>query len=322
MSVVAGIDCGTNSIRLLVADYKNGRLHDRERLMKIVRLGQGVDETGQFHPEALARTFSATEEYAQICDKHQVESVRFIATSASRDASNREEFFAGIKARLGVEPEVISGHEEASLSFAGAVSGLPEGLPEPIMVVDIGGGSTEFVMGSNGKVDAAISTNMGSVRLRERFAVEGSEIIDEACAREMIAGLLSEAGQVVDFSSVGTLVGVAGTVTTVTARSLGLTQYEPEKIDGAEFTPSEIYKATEWLRHAPVADKAAEGYMPAGRADVIGAGALIWEEIVRHLEAIKPQGRPLERVITSEHDILDGVTLGVAKALEKGGLNA
>lgn len=322
MSVVAGIDCGTNSIRLLVADYQDGRLHDRERLMRIVRLGQGVDKTGKFHPDALTRTFTAAEEYAQICDMHRVESLRFIATSASRDASNRQEFFEGIRQRLGVVPEVISGDEEASLSFAGAVSGVSADLPSPLMVVDIGGGSTEFVVGLGGQVSAALSTDMGSVRLRERFAIAGSDSIDEAGARQMISELMDRADSVVDFASVGTLIGVAGTVTTVTARALGLTEYRPDLIDGAALTPAQIYEATEWMRFAPVAEKAAEGYMPQGRADVIGAGALIWEEIVRRLEAVKPQGKTLETVLTSEHDILDGVTLGVGKALEARATNA
>lgn len=311
MTVVAGIDCGTNSIRLLIADYEGGQMRELVRQMRIVRLGQGVDKTGKFHPEALERTFQAVEEYAELCREHQVEALRFIATSASRDASNREEFYAGVEQRLGVVPQVISGDEEASLSFAGAISSLAK-VEKPVLVVDIGGGSTEFILGDK-DILAQISTNMGSVRVTERFG--DGEDLDEDAATKFINQLLDQAEDVVDFSKVRTLVGVAGTVTTITARALGLSQYEPEKIDGSELTVAEVFEACRWMVEAPQALKAAQGYMPAGRADVIGGGALIWREIIKRVQS-RAGSQTIQTVLTCEHDILDGITAGVGEEIE------
>ena len=235
MALVAGIDCGTNSIRLIIARRENPSepLTVLSREMRIVRLGEGIDKTGQFAPAALERTFTATEEYAQIIAKYGVDKIRFVATSASRDANNREEFFTGIKQRLGVIPEVVSGDEEATLSFSGATSSFKD-EDEPVLLVDIGGGSTEFVLGQRGQVIDTISTNMGSVRIFERYlapviaeAKRGDGSLDPrqtpGMAKALIKAtsaideLIDEADKKLGLDRARTLIGVAGTVTTITA---------------------------------------------------------------------------------------------------------
>lgn len=312
MTRVAAIDCGTNSIRLLIADRSAGALTDVVRRMEIVRLGQGVDRTGRLDPAALARTLAATADYAAQCREHGVQAVRFVATSATRDAQNREEFFAGVRDALGVEVEVITGSEEAGLSFAGAVSILGSADPAPNLVVDIGGGSTELVLGDH-EVERAVSLDIGSVRMTERHIRSDPPNEDEvAAARADIGAALDRAAGELDLARVRTLVGVAGSVTTLTALALGLDAYRPERINAARLSLDQVRTAAQALLTMPRADRAALGFMHPGRVDVIGAGALIWAEVVdRVAQAVADGGGHLGQVVTSEHDILDGIALSV-----------
>ena len=330
MALVAGIDCGTNSIRLIIADRQaSGEpLNVRTREMRIVRLGEGIDKTGQFAPAALERCFAAVDEYAQIISKYGADKIRFVATSASRDAGNRDEFFSGIQERLGVTPEVISGEEEATLSFSGATSSFRD-EDEPVLVVDIGGGSTEFVLGQRGQVIDAISTNMGSVRIFERYlapvvadAKSGDGSLDPrqtpGIAKALIKAanaidqLIDEADKKLGLDRARTLIGVAGTVTTITAHALGLNDYEPEKIHGSRITPAQMLRSCNWMMNQPVSARAALGYMPTGRADVIGAGALVWSRIIERINGeIEADGSGLKEILTSETDILDGIALSL-----------
>ena len=312
MTRVAAIDCGTNSIRLLIADRSAGALTDVVRRMEIVRLGQGVDRTGRLDPEALARTLAATADYAAQCREHGVQAVRFVATSATRDAQNREEFFAGVRDALGVEVEVITGAQEAALSFAGAVSILGSADPAPNLVVDIGGGSTELVLGDR-QVERAVSLDIGSVRMTERHIRSDPPNEDEvAAARADIGAALDRAAGELDLARVRTLVGVAGSVTTLTALALGLDAYRPERINAARLSLDQVRTAAQALLTMPRTERAALGFMHPGRVDVIGAGALIWAEVVdRVAQAVADGGGHLGQVITSEHDILDGIALSV-----------
>ena len=217
---VAAIDCGTNSIRLLIADVDNGKLTDVVRTMVIVRLGEGVDQTGQFSQAALQRTFAATDTYAELIAQHKPTRVRFVATSASRDVSNRNEFVSGIKARLGIEPDVISGDEEAALSFLGATADLINEVnppTAPFLVVDIGGGSTEFVLGAT-KPTAAISTNVGCVRMTERHLISDPPTAAQIASATLdIDAAIDSAYQAVPVAQAQSLIGLAGSVTTVAA---------------------------------------------------------------------------------------------------------
>lgn len=312
MTRVAAIDCGTNSIRLLIADRSAGALTDVVRRMEIVRLGQGVDRTGRLDPEALARTLAATADYAAQCREHGVQAVRFVATSATRDAQNREEFFAGVRDALGVEVEVITGAQEAALSFAGAVSILGSADPAPNLVVDIGGGSTELVLGDR-QVERAVSLDIGSVRMTERHIRSDPPNEDEvAAARADIGAALDRAADDLDLARVRTLVGVAGSVTTLTALALGLDAYRPERINAARLSLDQVRTAAQALLTMPRTERAALGFMHPGRVDVIGAGALIWAEVVNRVaQAVADGGGHLGQVITSEHDILDGIALSV-----------
>ena len=316
MTRVAAIDCGTNSIRLLVADATTGpdgaaELSDVVRLMEVVRLGQGVDRTGELAPEALERTLAATDTYAALCEEHGVEAVRFVATSATRDARNRDVFVDGVRERLGVEPEVISGTEEAALSFAGAVRALAR-EDGPALVVDIGGGSTELVLGDVGPTagppTASTSLDMGCVRMTERHLATDPPTAEEIAAAERdVRDALESGAAVVPLGGVRTLVGVAGSVTTVTAHALHLDRYRPEAINGARLPVADVLTACEELLHATRAERAALPYMHPGRVDVIGAGALVWAEVVRRVAA----DSGIDTVVASEHDILDGIALSV-----------
>lgn len=315
MRRVAAIDCGTNSIRLLIADVEQSpagpTLTDVVREMRVVRLGQGVDATGEFAPEALVRTFAAIDEYAVLIAEHGAEAIRFVATSATRDAKNRAEFVAGVSARLGVEPEVVPGQVEAALSFAGATSVAP---PEPgsnILVVDLGGGSTEFVLGNQSGPIASCSMDMGSVRLTERFwRLEQPTLETITEARIQINAVLDEAATMVDFSRVDRLVGVAGTITTLTAAALELEKYESAKIHGAEVGFEKLENAIAWILAADRESRASLGFMHPGRVDVIAAGALIYGCILERL-ATATTGA-VNTATASEHDILDGIALGLA----------
>ena len=334
MTRVAAIDCGTNTIRLLIAEADRDqsgrpRLEVLRRRNEIVRLGQGVDRTGMLDPEALERTLRVVAAYAADCDELGVapgEAVRrFVATSATRDASNREDFVAGVRRLLGVEPEVVSGQEEARLSFSGSLLGArgAEGtevqgragrVPAPRLVVDLGGGSTELVLGMD-EPSAAISLDTGSVRITERFLSSGVTVGAEAAARAEVRGLLDDAERVVDLSAPGRLVGLAGTITTVTAHALGLQDFDPQALNGAELSPDAVLASCEAIIHSTAEQRASWGYLAPGRRDVIAAGALVWSEVVtRVVERTTAAGRPLERVTTSLYDILDGIALSLVPA--------
>jgi exopolyphosphatase/guanosine-5'-triphosphate,3'-diphosphate pyrophosphatase len=309
---VGAVDCGTNSIRLLVADVDaaTAELTDVVRRMEIVRLGFGVDRTGAIDPQAMQRTLAMAAEYARQCRELGVGRVRFVATSASRDASNAGEFVAGVRQAFGdyeVAPEVVTGDEEAALSFRGATGGLrAHGVPGPYLVVDLGGGSTEFVRGTDG-VEAARSVDIGCVRMTERHLHSDPPTHDEIrdAVRDIHAAIDLAAEQV-DLTGIASLVGLAGTVTTITAHALGLREYDAERIHLTQLSPEQVLTACEDLLHRTREQRAALGFMHPGRVDVIGAGALIWHEIVRRLA-----GLGVERVVTSEHDILDGVALSI-----------
>ncbi|MCD4558111.1 Ppx/GppA phosphatase family protein [Schaalia sp. lx-100] len=322
MTRIAAIDCGTNSIRLLLADvtYQGDRpvLTDYAREMRIVRLGQGVDKTGLLAPEAIERSLVALREYRALIDEAGVSRIRFVATSAMRDAANRQVFIDGVEEILGVTPEVVPGTEEAALSFSGALSVMGPAHERPVLVVDIGGGSTELVLGDC-EVTSAISIDMGSVRVSEKFFenVESRGGIPQAeqeAAIRWIDEQLDCAEEIVDLSSVKTVVGVAGTVTTITAQALGLDAYNPQAIHGAELGCEDINSAVRFMVDQPVALKASLGFMPKGRADVIAGGALIWQRVVaRVCERTCAKGYTIDTVLTSEHDILDGIALSMVK---------
>ncbi len=313
MSVrVAAVDCGTNSLRLLVADVdpRTGTLTDVVRTMRVVRLGQGVDATGAFAPEALARTLAAVDEAAAACRAHGVApaAVRFVATSATRDAANREELTAGVRERLGVDPEVVSGEEEARLSFTGATRELLGARPAPFLVVDLGGGSTEFVLGT-GDVEAALSVDVGSVRLTERHLRSDPPTAAEVAAAEAdVDRALDEVARHVPLERTGTLVGVAGTITTLTAAALDLPAYEAGSTHGAALPAERLRAACDAMLARTRPERAALPYLHPGRVDVIGAGALVWRRV---LARVPGRGD----VVTSEHDVLDGVALSAAARL-------
>jgi exopolyphosphatase/guanosine-5'-triphosphate,3'-diphosphate pyrophosphatase len=300
---VAAIDCGTNSIRLLIADVSGDRLTDVARRMEIVRLGAGVDRTGRLAPEAIERTRLALLGYAAEIAELGIERVRMCATSASRDASNAADFRDMVRAVLGVDPEVISGDAEARLSFTGAVRGL-DGEP-PYLVVDIGGGSTEFVTGS-AEVTAAISMDIGCVRMTERHLRSDPPTAAEIAAAERdITAAVDTALAAVPGRAAATLVGLAGSVTTVAALALDLPGYDTRRIHHARVDYDAVAKVTADLLAAPVAKRRELPVMHPGRADVIGAGALILRVVMERAG----QGT----VVASEHDILDGIAFGLAE---------
>ncbi len=320
---VAAIDCGTNSIRLLIADVDpaSATLGDVDRRMEVVRLGEGVDRTRRFADAALRRTFDACERYAEAIRAAGAERVRFVATSASRDVVNRDAFVAGVVAAIGAEPEVISGDEEAALSFAGAtLELLATDHERPFLVVDIGGGSTEFVLGDGaepaqlhdhlrqgvkhggkqGMGMEACSVDVGCVRLTERHLHSDPPTATEvAAAREEVAAGVALAGGTVHLDRTRTLVGLAGSVTTVAATALDLPAYDAERLHHAQLTAADVRAAVDRLVGMSRAERAALPFMHPGRVDVIGAGALVLEGV---LDAV-----PVDELVVSEHDILDGI---------------
>ncbi|WP_053713791.1 Ppx/GppA phosphatase family protein [Streptomyces sp. XY413] len=315
MTRVAGIDCGTNSIRLLVADCDpaTGELTELDRRMIVVRLGQGVDKTGRLAPEALERTFAACREYAAVIEEFGAERVRFVATSASRDAENRDDFVRGVVEILGVEPEVISGDQEAEFSFTGATKELTahEHLERPFLVVDIGGGSTEFVVGDD-HVRAARSVDVGCVRMTERHLVVDGVVTDPpteeqiAAVRADIEAALDLASRTVPLAGARTLVGLAGSVTTIAGIALGLPEYQSSAIHHSRISYEQVRAITERMLTATHAERAAIPVMHPGRVDVIGAGALVLLAIMERTGA--------QEVVVSEHDILDGIAWSAAAA--------
>ncbi len=299
---VAAIDCGTNSIRLLIADVADGVVRDVTRVMTVVRLGEGVDVTGRLSDEAMRRTWAAVDDYTAQIDAAGAQSVRMVATSASRDAANADEFVAGVVSRLGLAPEVISGEQEAALSFAGARSVLA--LPGTALVVDIGGGSTEFVVGDE-RVRTACSVDIGCVRMTERHLRDDpptSAQVEAATAD--IDAAVSQALGATRFDQAQYLIGLAGSVTTVAALAMRLPEYDSSLIHGSRIAAGQVHTVTADMLAATRAARAAEPVMHPGRVDVIGGGALILDRIVR--------AGGFAEVIVSEHDILDGIVLDLA----------
>ena len=303
---VAAIDCGTNSIRLLIADIEGDNFREVIRSMEIVRLGQGVDETGQFHPDAIARTLAAVDKFALEIAKRGVQKIRFCATSATRDATNRHLFVDGVRERLGIEPEVISGEEEATLSFIGAIQDLSLS-DAPFLVVDIGGGSTEFVFGTT-HVEFAKSVNIGCVRMTERhFTSDPIQANDIEKARSDIQAAIAIAGAVVPITTAKTLIAVAGTATTVAAAALNLPEYDRYAIHLARITAAQVHKASEMFLTTTREQRLSLGYMHPGRVDVIPAGSLVLSEIIKATGATG--------FVVSESDILDGIATSLSNYL-------
>ena len=306
---VAAIDCGTNSIRLLVADVdpERGTLTDVDRRMEIVRLGQGVDTSGRLAPEALDRTMHALSGYVAVITRLGASDVRMVATSATRDAANAAEFVRRVTAVLGAAPEVLSGDEEARLSFTGATAeldGVPSAEP-PYLIVDIGGGSTEFVLGAAGTVSAAASVDIGCVRMTERHLRSDPPSPEQiAAATADIDAAVGRAAAMVDGDQARALVGLAGSVTTVAGIAMDLPAYDPARLHHARVAAAEVHAVATRLLSLTRAERARIAVMHPGRVDVIGAGALILDRIMSLLG--------LAEVLVSEHDILDGIAWSLA----------
>lgn len=289
-----------------------GRTVEIVREGRVTRLGRGVDRTGELDAEALELTLAATREFAATIADLGAERVRFVATSATRDARNRDVFVAGVREALGIDPEVVSGVEEARLSFTGAVSVIADRHPGPYLVVDLGGGSTELVLGVD-EPEAAISLDIGSVRLHERHLHTDPPTQAEIDAAAIDAReALERAAAVVPLGRTATLIGVAGTITTTTAHAMRLPAYDRAAIDGAVQPTGVVLAAAQDLLAATREERAALPYVHPGRIDVIGAGSLIWFEVVsRVFSEVQEAGGALLQVVTSEHDILDGIALGL-----------
>jgi exopolyphosphatase/guanosine-5'-triphosphate,3'-diphosphate pyrophosphatase len=303
---VAGIDCGTNSVRLLIGvRHPDGTLIDLAREMRIVRLGAGVDRTGRLDPAAIERTRVALVEYAGLITSFSVGAVRMVATSATRDASNRGDFVEMVHSVLGVDPEVISGADEAALSFAGASKGIGP-VAAPLLVADIGGGSTELVLGrAESGPSAAVSMDIGCVRMTERHLRSDPPTRSQVeAARADVRAAIDIARAQVPIESAATFVGVAGTVTTMAALVLGLAEYRRDAIHGSVMRADQVHDLALRLLTMPHDERAALPVMHPGRVDVIGAGALILSELVR--------ASGVDAVIASEHDILDAVAASAA----------
>jgi exopolyphosphatase / guanosine-5'-triphosphate,3'-diphosphate pyrophosphatase len=307
MTRVAAIDCGTNSIRLLVADVPPEGPHtDVLRRMEVVRLGQGVDATGRLAPEAIERTRVVLAEYTAQLRDLGAERVRMVATSASRDAANRADFEAMVQTTLGQLPDVVPGVEEAELSFLGATASLAAGTRAPYLVVDIGGGSTEFVLGDAGGVRAARSVDVGCVRLTERHLHSDPPPPDEVQRAEAdVRAALALVAETVPVAEAATLVGLAGSVTTVAALALHLGEYDADVIHGSRIPVGDVRSVTAGLLTATRAQRAQSPVMHPGRVDVIGAGSLVLRVIMDALD--------FDEVVVSEHDILDGIALRLAR---------
>jgi len=301
---VAAIDCGTNSIRLLIADIVGMNFREIYRTMEIVRLGQGVDQNKAFHPDAIARTLAAVDLFAQEISKRGVEAIRFCATSATRDATNRALFIDGVKERLGIEPEVISGDEEAALSFIGATKEFSP-IDAPFLVVDIGGGSTEFVFGHS-EVEFAKSVNIGCVRMTERNIHSVPPAPQEIeNARKDIQEAIAVAAATVPITKAKTLIAVAGTATSVAASALGLEQYDRHLIHLAHVSAEQTHHVATTFATMNAEQRSHVGFLHPGRADVFAAGSLLLSEILRATGA--------KEFVASEADILDGIAWSLAK---------
>ena len=298
MSRVAAIDCGTNSIRLLIADITNGKFQEVLRTMEIVRLGQGVDENKSFHPDAIVRTLTAVKSFRDLIASKGVEKIRFCATSATRDATNRDLFIDGVREILGVQVEVIPGEEEARLSFLGATKELDQNQ-SPFLVVDIGGGSTEFVLGSE-KVDSAKSVNIGCVRMSERHLTSQPPTMDQIARAIVDIDLaITQAASVVSITTAKSLIAVAGTATTVAAAALELSEYDRYAIHLSRISAEKVHKVAQMFQSMSKDEIASLGYMHPGRVDVITAGSLVLSRIMAATGA--------SEFVASESDILDGI---------------
>lgn len=300
---VAAIDCGTNSIRLLIADISDGNFREIHREMEIVRLGQGVDKNKAFDPVAIERTLAATKRFAGLIAAKGAERIRFCATSATRDATNRALFIDGVREILGIEPEVIPGEEEAALSFIGATKEL-HSADAPFLVVDIGGGSTEFVFGSEG-VQFAKSVNIGCVRMSERHLSKqppSREALDAAVVD--IDAAIAEAAKIVPITQAKTLVAVAGTATTVAAAALKLDEYDRYSIHLSRISAGSVHYVAEKFASSTREEIAALGFMHPGRVDVITSGSLVLSRVMMATGA--------SEFVASESDILDGIAWGLA----------
>jgi exopolyphosphatase / guanosine-5'-triphosphate,3'-diphosphate pyrophosphatase len=292
---VAVIDCGTNSIRLLVTD---GTV-DLERLAEITRLGAGVDRTGRLDPEGIDRTIQVLDAFRSALDHHRVDSIRLIATSASRDAANRDEFFTRAEAAIGAAPELLRGEDEAAAAFAGATAGLDPSLG-PFCVIDLGGGSTEFAVGST-SLDQVLSVDMGSVRFTERYVEHDPPRPEElvACLSVAEAHLLDVVREMPAVAEVRTFIGVAGTITTVAAVEIGLATYDPERIHHFELTKAAAEDVYRTLVTEPLADRVHNPGLQAERAEVIVGGSAILVQIMRYFG--------IDPLLVSERDLLDGL---------------
>jgi exopolyphosphatase/guanosine-5'-triphosphate,3'-diphosphate pyrophosphatase len=298
----AAIDCGTNAIRLLIAAVDRNTVTDHLREMRTVRLGEGVDATGEFRDTALERTFAACREYAELLMQYEIKELRFIATSASRDVSNRDAFTAGVKEILGVEPEVIGGDQEAELSYRGALSGLD--VSGSVLVSDIGGGSTEFVTTLPDHSLVSESVNIGCVRMTERHLYSDPPTRQEIeAATGDIRNHIELIGRTFPIKAETTFIGLAGSVTTVAAMALGLHEYDADLIHGSALSLEEVDAVTNELLHMTRAQRAELGFMHPGRVDVIGGGALVLRESMRLLG--------FTQVVVSEKDLLDGVVIAL-----------
>lgn len=311
---VAAVDCGTNSLRLLVADLVEGRAEEVVRELEVVRLGSGVDRTGLIASDAMARALRVSGRYAETCRRLGVERIRFVATSASRDAGNAGDFADGVTRAFGdydVVPEVVTGHEEAVLSFVGATAGIGDsGALPPYLVVDLGGGSSEFVRGTD-TADQVFSVDVGSVRLTERHLRHDPPTPAELAAASGDIGVaLDRVADQVDLRGIGSLIGLAGTVTTVVAVALGLEEYDRDRIHLCRLPAGPVLEACERIIAMPRPERERrQGVIHPGRIDVIAAGALLWHRIVQRV--LDAGG--LGEVVTSEHDILDGIAMSMAK---------
>ncbi len=316
---VAGIDCGTNSIRLKVARVDEHGMHEVvPRMLRVIRLGQDVDKTHRFADEALERARAAACEFADVLAEHPVDGIRFVATSATRDAQNREEFEQMIQSILGVVPEVIPGTEEADLSFLGATSVVERDLEAPYVVIDLGGGSTELVLGGDGvttpvtEVQAAFSMNIGSVRMTERHLLTDPPTDSEIEAAIVdIDAHIDEAFRVVPAGKARTIIGVSGTVTTMTALTMGLTEYNHRVVDGVRVSLPDAYAINDKFLRMTREERRNYKTIHPGRIDVVGGGALVWSRVLARISkaAERDHGTPIDSFVASEHGLLDGIIL-------------
>jgi exopolyphosphatase / guanosine-5'-triphosphate,3'-diphosphate pyrophosphatase len=324
---IAGIDCGTNSIRLKISKVRaDGTVEDVvPRMLRVIRLGQDVDKTHRFADDALERAYAAAREFAKRLKEHPVDGIRFVATSATRDAENRKEFEDNIESILSVRPEVIAGTEEAALSFLGATGSVSRaGLEAPYLVIDLGGGSTELVLGGDGKsapvtaVQAAYSMDIGSVRMTERHLRHDPPTQDEiAEASKDIDRHLGEALEHVPVGRARTIIGVSGSVTTMTALVLGLKEYDHRSVDGVRVAYHDVFAVDDRFLNMTRAERATYKTIHPGRIDVVGGGALIWNRVLARIsqEVQEDHGQIIDSFVSSDHGLLDGIVLDYGKRL-------